>query len=139
MTEHQEKFNAKHEEFTKTIATLKDANKNMRIASQEDEIGLRRQKVRRETDVENVIKSYDSAVMEMVVDFNSHVDEYKKEQKQLLELKEHFEKVDAEKERINHEDAIARTRQKKAESERQQRARDAATVQAYWNGILRRE
>merc|ERR1719265_1506722 len=63
MTEHQEKFNTKEEEYTKTIAALKDANKNMRIASQEDEIGLRRQKVRRETDVENVIKSYDSAVM----------------------------------------------------------------------------
>merc|ERR1719486_606588 len=99
MTEHQEKFNAKHEEFTKNIAALKDANKNMRIASQEDEIGLRRQKVRRETDVENVIKSYDTQVMEMISEFNCHVDGYKQEQKWLQELKEHFDKVDAEKER----------------------------------------
>merc|ERR550537_937793 len=121
MTEHQEKFNKEEEEYTKNIAALKDANKNMRIASQEDEIGLRRQKVRRETDVENVIKSYDAAVMEMVVDFNCHVDEYKKEQKQLLELKEHFSKVDAENERIRHEDAITQTRMKKAEMERQKR------------------
>merc|ERR1719247_212109 len=139
MTEHQEKFNAKEEEYTKSIATLKDANKNMRIASQEDELGLRRQKVRRETDVENVIKSYDSAVMEMVVDFNSHVDEYKKEQKSLQELKEHFSKVDAEKERISHEDAISRTRMKKSEMERQNRQLSAATVQAFWRGIMQRE
>merc|ERR1712139_553248 len=135
MNEHQEKFNAQEEAYTKNIAALKDANKNMRIASQEDEIGLRRQKVRRETDVENVIKSYDSAVMEMVIDFNSHVDEYKKEQKQLLELKEHFEKVDAEKERINHEDAIARTRTKKQEIERTRKHQAASMVQAYWLGI----
>jgi hypothetical protein len=139
MTEHQEKFNAKEEEYTKGIATIKDANKNMRIASQEDEIGLRRQKVRRETDVENVIKSYDAAVMEMVVDFNCHVDEYKKEQKSLQELKEHFSKVDAEKERISHEDAITRTRMKKAEMERQKRQLSASTVQAFWRGIMQRE
>jgi len=139
MNEHQEKFNAQQEQLTKSIATLKDANKNMRIAGQEDELGLRRQKVRRETDVENVIKSYDSAVMEMVVDFNSHVDEYKKEQKSLQELKEHFSKVDAEKERISHEDAISRTRMKKSEMERQNRQRSASTVQAFWRGIMQRE
>merc|ERR1712139_261499 len=139
MTEHQEKFNAKEEEYTKNIAALKDANKNMRIASQEDEIGLRRQKVRCETDVENVIKSYDSAVMEMVVDFNCHVDEYKKEQKSLQELKEHFSEVDAEKERIQHEDAITRTRMKKSEMERMKRANASSTVQAFWRGIMMRE
>jgi len=139
MNEHQEKFNAQQEAYTKNIATLKDANKNMRMGSQEDEIGLRRQKVRRETDVENVIKSYDSAVMEMVVDFNCHVDEYKKEQKSLQELKEHFSKVDAEKERISHEEAITRTRLKKAEMERQKRQLSASTVQAFWRGILQRE
>jgi len=139
MNEHQEKFNAQEEAYTKNIAALKDANKNMRIASQEDEIGLRRQKVRRETDVENVIKSYDSAVMEMVVDFNCHVDEYKKEQKSLQELKEHFSKVDAEKERISHEDAITRTRMKKSEMERQKRQLASSTVQAFWRGIIQRE
>merc|ERR1712182_131502 len=130
---------AQQEQLTESIATLKDANKNMRIASQEDELGLRRQKVRRETDVENVIKSYDSEVMEKVVDFNCHVDDYKKEQKSLQELKEHFSKVDAEKERISHEDAISRTRMKKSGMERQNRQRPASTVQAFWRGIMQRE
>merc|ERR1712139_22133 len=139
MNEHQEKFNAQEEAYTKNIAALKDANKNMRIASQEDEIGLRRQKVRRETDVENVIKGYDSAILEMVADYNSHVVEYKMEQKNLMELKEHFAKVDTEKERIRSEDVISQIRQRKIQQERARRNGQASLLQAYWRAILQRE
>lgn len=139
MNEHREKFKLKEEEYTKQIAALQQTVKNMRASGQEEEIGLRRQKVRREVDVENVIKSYDTAVMEMVIDFNSHVDEYKKEQKQLMELKEHFMKVDAEKDRITHEEAISNMRIKKSQAERLKKQDAAAMVQAYWKGILQRE
>merc|ERR1711959_198657 len=137
--EHFERFNAQEAQYLKRIEELRTQNKNMRAGSQEDEIGLRRQKVRRETDVENVIRSYDSAIVEMVADYNSHVVEYKKEQKTLVELKEHFAKVDTEKERIRSENVIASTRQKKSEAEQARRNGQASLLQAYWRAILQRE
>merc|ERR1712118_526530 len=69
----------------------------------------------------------------------SHVVEYKKEQKTLVELKEHFAKVDTEKERIRSENVIASTRQKKSEAEQARRNGQASLLQAYWRAILQRE
>lgn len=137
--EHFERFGQQEAQYLKKIEELRTQNKTMRAASQEDEIGLRRQKVRRETDVENVIKSYDSAIVEMVADYNSHVVEYKKEQKNLMELKEHFAKVDTEKERIRSENLISQTRQRKITQEQTRRNNQASLLQAYWRAILQRE
>merc|ERR1712118_286598 len=48
----------------------------------------------------------------------SHVVEYKKEQKTLVELKEHFAKVDTEKERIRSENVIASPGRRRARQSR---------------------
>merc|ERR1712139_253816 len=123
----------------KKIEELRSQNKTMRGNSQEDEIGLRRQKVRRERDVEDVIKQYDSSIAEMVDENQMQQLEYKKELKNLQELKEHFAKVDAEKERIRQENAITMARNKKIEAEKQRRANQASLLQAFWRAILQRE
>merc|ERR1712139_348780 len=137
--EHTERFGQKQEQYTKKIEELRNQNKTMRGNSQEDEIGLRRQKVRRERDVEDVIKQYDSSIAEMVDENQMQMQEFKKEEKNLQELKEHFAKVDAEKERIRQENAITMARNKKIETEKQRRANQASLLQAFWRAILQRE
>ena len=42
-----------------------------------------------------VIQGYDSTISELKTDYEAQVIDYEKEQKELKELEEHFEKVDA--------------------------------------------
>merc|ERR1711972_1096199 len=97
MREHQEAFTVKKDELEKKINALKDSNQKLRANSQEEELAKKKTAKRYEMDVESVIKQYDTTVKEMAYTLGECQDQFKKEQKQLIELREHFEKVDEEK------------------------------------------
>merc|ERR1719220_813559 len=90
-------------------------------------------------DVEAVIKNYDVQVKEMAYNLSEYDELFKREQRQLSELREHFEKVDEERETINAEEAIVEARRVKLEAEKQRRNEAAALVQAFFRGIVTRE
>merc|ERR1712050_273945 len=96
MKEQHEKFNANKEDLVKRITALKESLAKTKLSSQEDEKGQKKTVKRYEMEVEAVIKQYDSQVKEMAYMLNEHQELQKKEQKRLMELQEHFEKVDAE-------------------------------------------
>merc|ERR1712060_502403 len=127
------------EDLVKRITTLKDSLAKTKANSQEDEKGQKKTVKRYEMEVEAVIKQYDSQVKDMAYMLNEHQESQKKEQKQLMELQEHFEKVDAEKECIMNEEDIANARKAKLEYEKQRRNDAAALVQAFYRGITLRE
>lgn len=139
MKEYQEQFNGRKEDYLKKINALKEKNTKTRGQSNEDELAKKKTVRRYEMDVENVIKQYDTTIKEMAYNLNEHQEGFKKEQKQLLELREHFSKVDSEKECISNEEGIADARRAKLEAEKQRRADSAAQVQAFWRGIIQRE
>lgn len=139
MTEHQEAFDAKREDLEKKIAALKEANAKARAASQDAEKDKKKQTKRYETEVDEKIRLYDKDVKEMAYILSDHQEGFKQEQRQLNELREHFEKVDDEKACIAAEEAITQARQAKLEAERDRCMKSAALVQAYWRGIIERE
>jgi len=139
MTEHQEAFDAKREDLEKKIAALKEANAKARAASQDAEKDKKKQTKRYETEVDEKIRLYDKDVKEMAYILSDHQEGFKQEQRQLNELREHFEKVDDEKACIAAEEAISQARQAKLEAERNRCMKSAALVQAYWRGIIERE
>merc|ERR1712113_497217 len=139
LREHQEKFDAQREELEKKIAALKESNHKLRNTSQEEEQAKKKTAKRYEMDVESVIKQYDREVKQMAFDLSEHQDLYRKDQRQLNELKEHFEKVDEEKACIAAEEAIADARRHKMQTEKNRRNEDAALIQAVWRGIIQRE
>jgi len=139
MTEHQEAFDAKREDLEKKIAALKEANAKARAASQDAEKDKKKQTKRYETEVDEKIRLYDKDVKEMAYILSDHQEGFKQEQRQLNELREHFEKVDDEKACIAAEEAITQAREAKLEAERDRCMKSAALVQAYWRGIIERE
>merc|ERR1719238_106064 len=118
MKERHEAFKQRKEELENRINKLKDSNQKLRSASQDDETSKKKTVKRYEMDVEDVIKKYDTQVKDMAYMLNEHQELQKKEAKQLQELREHFEKVDAEKAHISNEESIADARRLKIESER---------------------
>merc|ERR1712125_149693 len=103
-------------------------------------MGSKKKTVKRyEMDVETVIKQYDTQVKDMAYTLNEHQELQKKEAKQLQELREHFEKVDAEKDCIANEESIADARRLKLEADRSRKNHAAEIVQAFWKGIIQRE
>merc|ERR1712113_290708 len=98
-------------------------NQKLRNTSQDEEQQKKKTAKRYEMDVETVIKAYDVQVKEMAYNLSEHQELYKKDQRQLNELKEHFEKVDEEKACISAEEAIADARRHKMETEKKQTER----------------
>jgi len=139
MREQQEAFTVKKDELEKKINALKDSNQKLRANSQEEELAKKKTAKRYEMDVESVIKQYDTTVKEMAYTLGECQDQYKKEQKQLIELREHFEKVDEEKACINAEEAVAEARRNKLDAEKGRRNASSCLVQAFWRGIIQRE
>jgi len=139
LREHQEKFDSGREDLEKKITTLKDTNTKLRNSSQDEEQAKKKTAKRYEMDVESVIKQYDVQVKEMAYNLSEYQELYKKDQRQLNELKEHFEKVDEEKACIAAEEAIADARRHKMETEKNRRNDDASLIQAVWRGIIQRE
>merc|ERR1719272_1735907 len=117
MKEFQEQFNKKKEDYEKRIAAAREANKKLRVDSQEDEVTRQRLAKRHETDVDKKIQEYDKEIKTLAGHLNEYQEGYKKEQKQLQELREHFVKVDAEKECIAREEELEEARRTKLANE----------------------
>lgn len=139
MKERHEAFKQRKEELENKINKLKDSNQKLRAASQDDETSKKKTVKRYEMDVEAVIKQYDTQVKDMAYTLNEHQELQKKEAKQLQELREHFEKVDAEKDCIANEESIAEARRMKIDADRSRKNHAAEKVQAFWKGIIQRE
>ena len=69
----QAAFDANEEKLKKQIAKVIEELKAQRVSGLEDEVQLRRRKIRGEVDVDAVIKNYDTATLEMVDEFGSQV------------------------------------------------------------------
>jgi len=139
MKEYQDQFNARKDEYQKRIDALMAKNAKLRDESQKDEVAQKKIVRRYEMDVESEIRKYDTTIKEMAMLLNDHTEGYKKEQKQLMELREHFSKVDAEKDCIAAEEGISHARRDKLEYEKNRRNEASALVQAFWRGIMQRE
>lgn len=139
MKERHEAFKQRKEDLENRINKLKDSNQKLRGASQQTEYDKKKAVKRFEMDVDGVIKAYDTQVKDMAYMLNEHQELQKKEAKQLQELREHFEKVDAEKAHIANEESIADARRLKIESERARKNHASEKVQAFWKGIIQRE
>ncbi|CAE8661492.1 unnamed protein product [Polarella glacialis] len=139
MREHQEAFDAKKDELQKKINALKDSNKKLKNTSNDEETDQKKKAKRYEMDVENVIQRYDTEVRELAKTFSENQEHLKKEQRQLSELREHFEKVDEEKACISAEEAVVAARRSKLDAERRKRDESSGLLQAFWRGITQRE
>jgi len=139
MKEYQDQFNARKEEMEKKIEALKAKNQKLRNESQDSETDQKKKANRYEVDVEGEIRKYDTAIKEMSYNLHDTQEVYRKEPKQLLELREHFSKVDSEKECINNEEGLTDARRAKLEFEKSRRSEASSLVQAFWRGIIQRE
>jgi len=139
MKDYQDQFNQRKDDTEKRIEALKAKNLKLRNESQEDEASKKKLVRRQEMDVASEINKYDTTIKEMAYNLNEHQEGYKKEQKQLMELKEHFSKVEAEKECIANEEGLSDARRSKLEYEKSRRGEASALVQAFWRGIIQRE
>merc|ERR1711865_135778 len=105
----------------------------------DDEVEAKKKVRRYDMDVESEIRKYDTTIKEMAYNLNEQQEGFRKEQKQLLELKEHFSKVDSEKDCIANEEGLSDARRSKLEYEKSRRNEASALVQAFWRGIIQRE
>lgn len=139
MRDHQEAFNEREKKYKEQIEKLQGTNTKLRGESLEDEQVLLKKKSRFETDVAHVISDYDKEIREMAYNVTEHLDGESKETKQLMELKEHFSKIDSERYAIDAEEAITKARRNKMEAEKKKRTESAALVQAFYRGIVQRD
>lgn len=139
MKDYQDEFNGRKDDFEKRIEALKIKNKKTRDESQETEAEKKKQVKRREMDTAAEIRTYDTAIKETLYLLNEDQDGFKREQKQLIELQEHFKKVDMEKECILNEEGLSDARRGKLDYEKSRRNEASALVQAFWRGIIQRE
>jgi len=139
MHDQQDAYNAKEESIKKEIAKVQEEGKALQSAALEEEVQLRRRKMRGETECDKLIKDYDTEVLTNVDEYNSQLIEYEKETKKLELLQDHFRKVDLENQRIVEEEELTKTRNRRLAREEQKRHAMSAIVQAYWRGIIQRE
>jgi len=138
--EYQEQFGLRKTQYQNQIEALRVKNAKVRDENQKAEHDFSHKLVRRvEMDVESEIRKYDTAIKDMAYHLNEHTENYERDKKVLKELKDHFLKVDAEKECIGNEEGIADARRAKLEYEKNRRGEASAIVQAFWRGILQRE
>lgn len=139
MKEHQEAFESKREELQKKINTLLESNKKLKNQSLDEEMDQIRKAKRYEMDVDGVITRYDSDVKDLAKNYSENAEHLKKEQRQLNDLREHFQKVEEENMAIMKEEYVAKTRSTKMSNEKNRQNEMASILQAYWRGILKRE
>mmetsp|Transcript_31257 Transcript_31257/g.72896 ORF Transcript_31257/g.72896 Transcript_31257/m.72896 type:complete len:389 (-) Transcript_31257:84-1250(-) len=139
MKDHQDAFNERREKYQKEIDALKEANRKLKDESQSEENAQKKAKKRYEVDVDNIIKQYDASIADVEYNLNENKDGLKREERQLRELREHFLKVDRERDCIMQEQGIADARKAKMEAEKGRRDESAAVIQGFWRGIIQRE
>jgi chromosome segregation ATPase len=138
MKEHLEKHKALEAKFEADLATLKTKYKELTATNKEVELGKIGKKRRGENDLMQVIQGYDTQIAELTTDYEAQVVDYKKEQKELEELEEHFAKVDMENARLDQEQQIVNARLTKNANKRKKEDDMATLVQSYWKAILDR-
>merc|ERR1719235_2953606 len=136
MKEHLEKHKTLEARFDEEILKLKLKFKELKETDKEAEIGKISKKRRGENDLMGVIQGYDSTISELKTDYEAQVIDYEKEQKELKELEEHFEKVDAENARLAQEEQIVAARKAKMDAIRKREDDMATLVQSYWKAII---
>lgn len=139
MKSQHEEFCEREAELKKRINALKENLKKSREASHDKEAQSKKQVKRFETEIEGIIKEYDENVKSSAFKMSEHQEKQKKELKILTDLKEHFEKVDAENDCIENEEQIAAARSKKAADDKAKKNQMSAMVQAFWRGIMERD
>uniref|UniRef100_A0A7S2CR21 Dynein regulatory complex protein 10 n=1 Tax=Alexandrium andersonii TaxID=327968 RepID=A0A7S2CR21_9DINO len=139
MREHQEVFDAKRQDLENRIKALKESNAKLKSQSQDEEMTKKKATKRNVLDIEKIIGDFDTRVKEMAFALSENSEASTKYKRQLDELKEHFEKVDAESGCIKAEEKIAEARKAKLQAERDRKDQSAALVQAFWRGIIQRE
>lgn len=139
MKEHQEAFESKRDELQKKINALLESNKKLKNQSLDEEMDQIRKAKRYEMDVDGVITRYDTEVKELAKNYSENAEYLKKEQRQLGDLREHFEKVEEEYAAIRAEELVAAARKMKMDNEKKLKNEMASMLQAYWRGILKRE
>merc|ERR1719265_1053474 len=139
MKEHLEKHKALEAKFEEDLAKLKAKYKELTATNKEVELGKIGKKRRGENDLMQVIQGYDTQIAELTTDYEAQVVDYKKEQKELEELEEHFAKVDMENARLEQEQQIVNARTAKMAAKRKKEDDMATLVQSYWKAIIDRE
>lgn len=139
MKEHLEKHKALEAKFEEDLAKLKAKYKELTAANKEVELTKIGKKRRGENDLMQVIQGYDTQIAELTTDYEAQVVDYKKEQKELEELEEHFAKVDMENARLEQELQIVNARTAKMAAKRKKEDDMATLVQSYWKAIIDRE
>merc|ERR1719253_146163 len=117
MEKHRTKHREVTEAFAKRLHEMKGQYEETKEKHRETEETLRKKKVRAEENLNQVISEYDTKIEDMTNDYEANVIDFDKEQKQLEELQEHFEKVDAEKMRQMQESQITQARELKMKQE----------------------
>lgn len=135
MQEQQQAYLEKEDEIKKKIAKVQETALTQKTAALEEEVTLRRRKMRGETEVDKLIKDYDYEVLRNVDEYQSQLSEYEKEKRKLELLKDHFIKVDKEKQRKLEEEELTKTRLKRLHVAEQFRHQKASVIQALWRGI----
>ncbi|KAF4659370.1 hypothetical protein FOZ61_004804 [Perkinsus olseni] len=123
----------------KDLNSTKKAYMGLRNSNRDQEEALRKQKLRRETDLDNVIKNFDSRMAELNLQRRSLNDDISKEEEILRRLRDHFDLIDAENSRIEAENIVDEARRRRLRAEGNRLDDAASTVQCYWKGILQRE
>jgi len=139
MKGYQNDFNARRQSLEHHIESLKGSNEKLRNESEDNEKGQKKQCKREEKNVYDLIEKYDKEVREFAQQQNEQEDGFKRERKRLTELKEHFAKVEQERECILQETGLQESRRAKMEAEKARRDDASSLVQAFWKGIIQRE
>ena len=104
-----------------------------------EEETLKKQKARREIDIDTITKKFESDLKRLNSERAEHEEKYHMEFAQVEKLRDHFAKADAEAGRIASENALNDIRNKKLNQKQQILETAANAVQGFWRGILQRE
>ena len=104
-----------------------------------EEDALRRQKNRREVEIEAIIHKYDADMERLTAVHKSNLAEFKREEEELRKLRSHFAAVDDDVMRISQENALEDARLAKQAAERAKLDEMATILQSFWKGLVQRE
>ena len=130
------------ERTTQLKAEIESANlqfQKQKDAAWFEEDALRRQKNRREVDIEAIIHKYDTE-MERVTDaYELNLKDFKAEKDELLKLRTHFAAVDDDMMRVSQESALEDARLAKQAAAKAKLDEMATVLQSFWKGLVQRE
>ena len=132
MKNFREKNSAEKEILTKELFKMKENFFN-------EEEGLKKQKSRREIDIETIVKKYENDKSRLTADLSEQELMYKKEMEELTKLRAHFKRADAEADRVAAELELGTVRTRKMKQNKERLDSCASLLQAFWRGVIQRE